>query len=68
MRRFKLAAILAVLLQGLLSGAEPKDFVGAWELVPQKSSVIPLYRTLSARYPRGERFTRPGPEMGHPGP
>ncbi len=47
MRRFKLAAIFAVLLPGLLSGAEPKDFIGTWELVPQKSSVIPLYRTLS---------------------
>jgi hypothetical protein len=47
MRRFELAAILAVLLPGLLSSAEPKDFVGAWELVPQKSSIIPLYRSLS---------------------
>ncbi|OGD21238.1 MAG: hypothetical protein A2W03_10625 [Candidatus Aminicenantes bacterium RBG_16_63_16] len=28
-------------------GAELKDFTGTWELVPQKSSVIPLYRTLS---------------------
>ncbi|MDD8016391.1 MAG: GxGYxYP family putative glycoside hydrolase [Acidobacteriota bacterium] len=35
------------LLSGATSGAVPADFNGTWELVPQASSVIPLYRTLA---------------------
>jgi GxGYxY sequence motif in domain of unknown function N-terminal/GxGYxYP putative glycoside hydrolase C-terminal domain len=46
MRRFTLVITLAVLLPSILSSADPKDFIGSWELVPQKSSVIPLYRSL----------------------
>jgi hypothetical protein len=47
MRRFIMFFIFAVTLPSGLWGAGPRDFVGTWELVPQKSSVIPLYRTLS---------------------
>jgi hypothetical protein len=47
MRRFTTLFGLAVLLPVLMAGADPKDFAGTWELVPQKSSIIPLYRSLS---------------------
>ena len=49
-RRFTLVITLAVLLPGLLVSAEPKDFSGTWELVPQASSVIPLYRSLAVDF------------------
>ncbi len=50
MRRITAVLSWAILLPSLLSGAEPKDFIGTWELVPQKSSVIPLYRALSVEF------------------
>ena len=50
MRRFAIAFTFSVLLPRLLFSADPKDFNGTWELVPQKSSVIPLYRALSVDF------------------
>jgi hypothetical protein len=39
-------SIFLWLIPTLLLGIGHKDFNGAWELVPQKSTVIPLYRSL----------------------
>jgi hypothetical protein len=50
MRRLMIFLTLAVVLPGLLLSAGPKDLIGTWELVPQKSSVIPLYRALSVDF------------------
>jgi hypothetical protein len=50
MRRLMIFLTLAVVLPGLLLSAGPEDFIGTWELVPQKSSVIPLYRALSVDF------------------
>ncbi len=50
MRRALTFFIPAVLLAGLLSSAEPNDLSGTWELVPQKSTVIPLYRSLTVDF------------------
>jgi hypothetical protein len=50
MRRYMMVLALAVLLPGRLMSAGPEGFAGAWELVPQKSSVIPLYRTLGVEF------------------
>jgi hypothetical protein len=50
MRRVMTFFAFAALLPGLLFSADPKDFNGAWELVPQASSVIPLYRSLSVEF------------------
>ncbi len=41
---------LAAFLSGGLFGADAKAFNGTWDLVPQKSSVIPLYRSLSIEF------------------
>jgi hypothetical protein len=50
MRRFMMFFTFAVALPGLLLSAGPKDLIGTWELVPQKSSAIPLYRALSVEF------------------
>lgn len=47
MRRYLMILAIAAMLPGRLSSSGPEGFAGAWELVPQKSSVIPLYRTLA---------------------
>jgi len=38
--------ILICLIPASISSTGGKDFNGSWELVPQKSTVIPLYRSL----------------------
>jgi hypothetical protein len=50
MRRCLLFLAFAVVLPARLMSAGPEGFAGAWELVPQKSSVIPLYRTLAVDF------------------
>jgi GxGYxYP putative glycoside hydrolase C-terminal domain/GxGYxYP_N second domain/GxGYxYP third domain/GxGYxYP_N 1st domain len=50
MRRVITFFALAVVLSSFLFSAGPKDFSGTWELVPQKSCVIPLYRSLSVEF------------------
>lgn len=47
MKRFASLLFFTVLVFRLPLAAELKDLAGAWEFVPQKSSIIPLYRTLS---------------------
>jgi hypothetical protein len=56
MRRFLMVVAFAAILPGRLLSAGPDGFVGAWELVPQKSSVIPLYRTLAVDFEIEGRF------------
>jgi hypothetical protein len=50
MRRYLMVLAFAFVLPGWLSSAGPEGFVGAWELVPQRSSVIPFYRTLAVDF------------------